>query len=95
MGTPLGFFQRRVNPISKINVSFKAKINTYMLYFLDSHYNPPLKAFFRVPIVAQRVKDLSLMQLWLRLQLQLGFDPWAGNFHMLGVQPQAGVGVVL
>ena len=28
------------------------------------------------------------LQLWHRLQLQLGFDPWLGNFHMLQVQPK-------
>ena len=32
-----------------------------------------------VPAVAQWVKDLALLQLWLI------FDPWPGNFHMLGV----------
>ena len=30
-------------------------------------------------------KDLALPQLWCRWQLQLGFDPWPGNFHMLWV----------
>ena len=30
--------------------------------------------------VAQWVKDVVLLQLWSRLQLQLGFDPWPGNF---------------
>ena len=28
---------------------------------------------------ARWVKDLALWQLWLRLQLQLGSDPWLGN----------------
>ena len=32
--------------------------------------------------MAQWVKDLALPQLWNRLQLQLGFDPWPGNLHM-------------
>ena len=27
-------------------------------------------------------KDPALLQLQLRLQLQLGFSPWPGNFHM-------------
>lgn len=26
------------------------------------------------------VKDTGLLQLWQRLQLQLGFHPWLGNF---------------
>jgi len=28
------------------------------------------------------VKDLALLQLWLRLQLRYGFNPWTGNLHM-------------
>ena len=35
-----------------------------------------------IPGLAQWVKDLTLMRLWRRLQLWLGFDPWPGNFHM-------------
>ena len=35
--------------------------------------------------MAQWVKDLVLLQLWYRSQLQLRFSPWPGNFHM----PQA------
>ena len=35
------------------------------------------------PAVVQQVKDPALLQLWGRLQLQLGCDPWPGNFHML------------
>ena len=35
------------------------------------------------PWPAQWVKDPSLLlQLWHRLQLQLGFSPWPRNFHM-------------
>ena len=30
----------------------------------------------------QWVKDLTLPQLWCRLQLQCRFSPWPGNFHM-------------
>ena len=30
----------------------------------------------------QWVKDLVLLQLWYRMQLQLGFDPWPRNFIM-------------
>ena len=33
--------------------------------------------------MAQWIKDPTLSQLWLWLQLQHGFDPWPGNFHML------------
>ena len=32
-----------------------------------------------VPTVAQWFKDLTLQQLWCRLQLQLRFDPWPRN----------------
>ena len=35
--------------------------------------------------VAQWVKDPVLLQLWCRLQLWWGFDPWPGIFHMLQV----------
>ena len=35
-----------------------------------------------VPTVTQWVKDLALLQLWHRLQLQLGFHLWTGNLHM-------------
>ena len=35
---------------------------------------------------AQWVKDPMWPQLWRRLQLQLGFNPWSGNFHILWVQ---------
>ena len=43
----------------------------------------------RVPPLAQcsELKDPALPQLWWRLQVQLGFNPWPGNFHMLQVQP--------
>ena len=37
-------------------------------------------------LVTQWVKDPVLLQLWQRWQLQLGFDPWPGNFHTLWVQ---------
>lgn len=43
------------------------------------------KCVFRVFAVAQWVKDLTLLQLWLGLQLQMQFDPWWRNFHMLQV----------
>ena len=33
--------------------------------------------------MVQHVKDLALLQLWLRLQLGHRFDPWPGNFDML------------
>ena len=35
-----------------------------------------------VPAVAQGVKDLALLQLWLR------FNPWLLDFHMLWVLPK-------
>ena len=34
---------------------------------------------------AQWIKDLVLLQLWLRLQLKLGSDPWTGNSICLQV----------
>ena len=38
-----------------------------------------------IPSPAQWVKDLALLHLWHSLQLQLRFDPWSGNFHMLWI----------
>ena len=38
--------------------------------------------------MVQWVKEPALMQLWHRLQLQLRFDPWPRNFHMLWVWPK-------
>ena len=41
----------------------------------------------RVGYPAQRngLKDLALARPWYRLQLQLTFNPWPGNFHMIWV----------
>ena len=33
------------------------------------------------------LKDLALLQLWHRSQLQLRFNHWPGNFHMSLVRP--------
>ena len=41
-----------------------------------------------IPSLVQWVKDLALLPLWQRSQLQLGFDPWSRKFHMLLVQPK-------
>ena len=41
----------------------------------------------RSSLVAQWVKDLSLLLLWFGSQLWCRLDPWPGNFHLLGVQP--------
>ena len=41
-----------------------------------------------IPSPVQWVKDLSLLQLWHRLQLGLGFNPRPKNFHMLWGQPK-------
>ena len=38
--------------------------------------------------MAQWVKESALPQLWCRLQLQLRFSPWPGNFHMLWAWPK-------
>ena len=38
-----------------------------------------------IPSPAQWVKDLVLLQLWRRSQLQLGFSSCPGNFHVLQV----------
>ena len=38
--------------------------------------------------MVQWIKDLALLQLWHRLQLWCGFDPWPWNFHMPQVQPK-------
>ena len=40
------------------------------------------------PILVQWVKNPTLLQLWCRLQLWLGFNPWPGNFHVLWVWPK-------
>ena len=42
----------------------------------------------RVPTVEQQVKGLALLHLWHRSQLQLRFNPWPRNFHMLQVWPK-------
>ena len=34
------------------------------------------------------LKDPALLQLQQRSQLQLGFSPWPGDFHMPWVQPK-------
>ena len=39
-------------------------------------------------MVKQWVKDLALLQLWHRLRLWCGSDPWPGNFHMLQEWPK-------
>ena len=39
-------------------------------------------------LVVKQIKDLALLQLCHGPQLQLSFDPWPGNFHMLQVQPK-------
>ena len=38
-------------------------------------------------LLAHWVGDTELLWLWRRLQLQLHFDPWPGNIHILQVQP--------
>ena len=44
------------------------------------------KQFLGVPAAMHWVKDLASPQLWRRLQLWLGFDPWLGILiHMLWV----------
>ena len=52
----------------------------------DITYMWNLKYGTGVPAVEQWVKDPVLPQLWHRLQLT--FDPWPRNFHMLQVQPK-------
>ena len=37
-----------------------------------------------VPTKVQQVKDLASLQLWWRLEVWLGFNPWPGNFHNQG-----------
>ena len=41
-----------------------------------------------MPGPEQWVKDLALLQLWLRLKLWLGFDTWRKNFIMLQMQTE-------
>ena len=38
--------------------------------------------------MAQQVKNLALLLLWLWLQLWYGFHLWPGNFRMLWVRPK-------
>ena len=38
--------------------------------------------------MAQWVKDTALSQLWLRLLLQCGFDPWPRDFYVTRVRPK-------
>ena len=35
------------------------------------------------PALHSGLKESALLKLWRRSQLQLGSDPWPGNFHML------------
>ena len=42
----------------------------------------------RSPALCSGLKDPALLQLWCRLQLQLRFTAWPGNFYMLLVWPQ-------
>ena len=35
-----------------------------------------------IPCLVRWVKDLALLQLWCRSQLQLRFSPWRGHFHI-------------
>ena len=42
----------------------------------------------RSSLVAQQVKDLALLLLWLWLLLWCRFDPWPGNLCMLWVWPK-------
>ena len=46
------------------------------------------KVIIGVPTVTQGVKDLALLQLWHRAQLQLGSDHWPRSFHMPQMQPK-------
>ena len=49
----------------------------------------PLKKIIRgAPAVAQGVKEPGWPQLWRRLQLQLGFNPWPRNSHRPRMQPK-------
>ena len=41
---------------------------------------------FGAPAVAQWLKDPALLQLWYRLQLQLGFSSWHRNLYMPWLQ---------
>ena len=38
--------------------------------------------------MVEQVKDLALLRLWHRLQLQLRFDLWPRDVHMQWVQPK-------
>ena len=42
----------------------------------------------RPPAWGSGLKDTALPQMYCRLQLQLRFNPWTWNFHMLRVWPK-------
>ena len=46
-----------------------------------------VEAWVPSPAQHSRLKDLALPKLLRKLQLQLSFSPWPGNFHMPRVQP--------
>ena len=43
---------------------------------------PALREFTGVPAVVRWLKEPVLLQLWQRLQLRLGCNPWPGKFCM-------------
>ena len=75
--------QLKIAPIAKTD--FKLAISS--IYNLSAQDDSFLKICLKgASTVPQWVKDLVLPELWRRLQLQLGFDPWPGHFHMPRVQ---------
>ena len=59
---------------------------TGVTFLKDPHFT--LKIHIQgVSTMAQWNKNPALPRLRCRWQLQLGFGPWPGNFHMLQVQP--------
>ena len=50
--------------------------------YLTEEAQVTVKVWVTSQVLFSEVKDLALPQLWHRFQLQLGFSPWPGNFHM-------------
>ena len=64
---------------------------SYQVYGLSNEISkryPFIKRKTGSSHVAWWGKDPALRQLWCRRQLQRGFDPWPGNFHMPQVWPR-------
>ena len=46
-----------------------------------------VEVWVQAPVRCNGLKDPALLHLWHWSELQLGFSPWPGNFHVLWKQP--------